>query len=102
MFCPSVKDKVGEGNVNPLQYSCLGNLMDREAQWAPVQRVAKESDTVYRLNKTRTRFLPLSLFVPTKEMIIFLGMTFIGGEKKVLVKVLFSYKECPLISVQKL
>ena len=26
----------GEGNGNPLQYSCLGNLMDREAWWATV------------------------------------------------------------------
>ena len=31
----------GEGNGNPLQYSCLENPMDREAWWAPVQRVAK-------------------------------------------------------------
>ena len=23
----------GEGNGNPLQYSCLGNPMDREAWW---------------------------------------------------------------------
>ena len=23
----------GEGNGNPLQYSCLGNLMDRKAWW---------------------------------------------------------------------
>ena len=27
------------------QYSCLGNPMDREAQWATVHGVAKESDT---------------------------------------------------------
>ena len=26
----------GEGNGNPLQYSCLGNAMDREAWWATV------------------------------------------------------------------
>ena len=26
---------------NPLQYSCLGNLMDRGAWWAAVHRVAK-------------------------------------------------------------
>ena len=26
----------GEGNGNPLQYSCLGNPMDREAWWATV------------------------------------------------------------------
>ena len=27
------------------QYSCLGNPMDREAQWVTVHGVAKESDT---------------------------------------------------------
>ena len=31
----------GEGNGNPLQYSCLENPMDREAWWATVHRVAK-------------------------------------------------------------
>ena len=31
----------GEGNGNPLQYSCLENLMDRGAWWAAVQGVAK-------------------------------------------------------------
>ena len=30
-----------EGNGNPLQYSCLGNSMDREAWRATVQGVAK-------------------------------------------------------------
>ena len=35
----------GEGNGNPLQYSCLGNPMDRGAWWATVHGVAKESDT---------------------------------------------------------
>ena len=30
---------------NPLQYSCLGNLMDRGAWRATVHRVSKESDT---------------------------------------------------------
>ena len=33
----------GEGNGNPLQYSCLGNPMDRGAWWATVHGVA-ESD----------------------------------------------------------
>ena len=27
----------GEGNGNPLQYSCLKNLTDREAWWGTVQ-----------------------------------------------------------------
>ena len=31
----------GEGNGNPLQYSCLGNPMDRGAWWATVHKVAK-------------------------------------------------------------
>ena len=32
------------GNGNPLQYSCLGNPMDRRAWWATVHGVSKESD----------------------------------------------------------
>ena len=31
----------GEGNGNPLQYSCLENPMDRGAWWATVRGVAK-------------------------------------------------------------
>ena len=31
----------GEGNGNPLQYSCLVNSMDRGAWWAAVHGVAK-------------------------------------------------------------
>ena len=34
----------GEGNAYPLQYSCLGNAMDRRAWRATVHGVAKESD----------------------------------------------------------
>ena len=35
------EDPPGEGNGNPLQYSCLENPMDRGAWWATVHRVAK-------------------------------------------------------------
>jgi len=31
----------GEGNGNPLQYSCLGNSMVRGAWWATVHGVAR-------------------------------------------------------------
>ena len=31
----------GEGNGNPLQYSCLENPMDKGAWWATLHRVAK-------------------------------------------------------------
>ena len=34
-----------EGNGNPLQYSCLGNPMDRGIWQATVHGVSKESDT---------------------------------------------------------
>ena len=32
---------LGVGNGNPLQYSCLGNAMDRGAWWATVHGVAR-------------------------------------------------------------
>ena len=32
----------GEGNVNPLQYSCLGNPMDRGAWQTTIHGVSKE------------------------------------------------------------
>ena len=35
----------GEGNGNPLQYSCLGNPVERGAWRAAVCGLAKESDT---------------------------------------------------------
>ena len=34
----------GGGDGNPLQYPCLENPMDREAWWATVLGVVKESD----------------------------------------------------------
>ena len=38
---PGLGRSPGEGNGNPLQYSCLENRMDRGAWWATVQGVAK-------------------------------------------------------------
>ena len=33
--------RIGEGNVTPLQYSCLENPMEGGAWWATVHRVVK-------------------------------------------------------------
>ena len=46
----------GAGNVNPLQYSCLGNPTDRGDWQATVHRVTKESDTTERINNKKLRF----------------------------------------------
>ena len=40
-FIPRSGRSPGEGKGNPLQYSCLGNPMDRGAWWATVQGVTK-------------------------------------------------------------
>ena len=36
----SHRNATGEGNGNPLQYSCLENPVDRGAWWAAVHKVA--------------------------------------------------------------
>ena len=45
-------DLFGEGNSNPLQYSCLENPMDGRAWWATSPRGRKELDTTERLHFT--------------------------------------------------
>ena len=50
------KDSLGEGNGNPLQYSCLGNPMDRGAWWATVHGVVKSQT---RLSDWITTFIHL-------------------------------------------
>ena len=38
---PGLRRSHGEGNGNPLQYSCLENSVDRGAWWATVRGVTK-------------------------------------------------------------
>ena len=42
---PGLKRSSGEENGNPLQYSCLENLMDGGAWWATIHGFAKSQDT---------------------------------------------------------
>ena len=44
----------GEENGNPLQYSCLGNLMDRGAWQVKVHGVTRESDVTLGLNNNNS------------------------------------------------
>ena len=52
----------GEGNGNPLQYSCLENPMDRGAWWATVHGVAKsqtpQSDYTYTYTQNQGHIHP--------------------------------------------
>ena len=47
---PGLGRSPGEGNGNPLPYSCLGNPMGREAWQASVYGVAKELDMTESLH----------------------------------------------------
>ena len=49
---PGLRRCPGEGNGNPLQYSCLGGPMDRGTWWAIVHGVPKESDMTLGLNNS--------------------------------------------------
>ena len=50
---------LGEGNGNPLQYSCLGNLMDKGAWWATVHGIT-HIHTHTHTNMTATKQQPFS------------------------------------------
>ena len=51
---PGLGRSPGEGNGNPLQYSCLGNPMDRRAWRAAVHRVAKSQTQLSDQATTKT------------------------------------------------
>ena len=52
---PGLGKSPGGGHGNPLQYSCLGNHMDRGA-WQDTVHKVTESDMTYQLNNTNKRF----------------------------------------------
>ena len=46
-FIPRWGRSPGEGNGNPLQYSCLGNSMERGVWWVVVHRVSTQLITYF-------------------------------------------------------
>ena len=57
----------GEGNGNPLQYSCLGNSMDRGVWWATVNGVAKSWTWLSNKTTTTTYYIAIIDITWTKE-----------------------------------
>ena len=55
---PGWRRSPGEENGNPLQYSCLGNPMDRGVQQATVNRVAPPALGAQSLSHWTTREVP--------------------------------------------
>ena len=47
--------RIGEGNGNPLQCSCLENFRDGEAWWATVYGVAQSRTRLKRLSSSSSR-----------------------------------------------
>ena len=45
----------GEGNGNPLQYSCLENPVDGGAWWAAAQRVTQSRTQLKRLSSSSSK-----------------------------------------------
>ena len=52
---------LGEGNGNPLQYSCLENPRDGGAWWAAVHGVAQSRTRLKRLSSSSSSIIPISL-----------------------------------------
>ena len=57
---PGSGRSTGEENGNPLQYSCLGNPMDRGAWQVTVYGVAKELNTMDRLNNNDSNMINMA------------------------------------------
>ena len=54
-FSPSC---IGEGNGNPLQYSCLENPRDGGAWWAAIYGVAQSRTWLKRLSSSKMHWMP--------------------------------------------
>ena len=59
----------GEGHNDPLQYSCLGNPMDRVAWWATVHEITKSWTQLKRFSSSSSsRFMAQDAASDTTEV----------------------------------
>ena len=75
---PGSRRSPGEGNGNPLQYSCLGNPMDRGAWWATILGVAELNMTKQLNNKRPNLGYSQRVAGRTRTMGIFLESPFLS------------------------
>ena len=68
----------GEGNGNPLQYTCLENPMDKGAWQSTVHSVAKSQTQLKRLSTHRCSVRPLLVFT-CLEISILYSATFLNS-----------------------
>ena len=73
---PGLGRAPGEGNGNPLQYSCLENPMDKGAWWATAHGVAKSQDITVRARththteiKSALRLVTRQIWLPSQSFV---------------------------------
>ena len=72
----------GEGNGNPLQYSCLGNPMDEGAWWVTVHGLTESDRTEQLTHIHYIKFTILTISKCTVQRIVTkLGSTFLQAVK---------------------
>ena len=64
----------GKGNGNPLQYSCLGDSMEREAWWATFHGVTKESNMIPTKQQQQPKSLAKILLLEKSNLQYYLNV----------------------------
>ena len=59
--------RIGEGNGNPLWFSCLGNPRDRGAWWAAIYGVAQSRTRLKRLSSSSSNRRLGEINLPGKQ-----------------------------------
>ena len=72
---PGLGKSPGEGNSNPLQFSCLGNPMDRGAWWAMVPGVTESDMTKHKLLLEEIRYLLMKENYLKRKLSVFCHVT---------------------------